>query len=232
MVFYTRDLRKFEVDICPKLSIGDGVSSMVYRNDDMAIKLYYDWAKTTFMSECRFDALSSVKSDNYIELHDLIMKVKAYDPEKYIRENGFKIDGYTARYYVQDETNPMFKPSSYLISNIEGLQELTEQLVKKRIRLRDIDVENTILTKDKIVLIDPDLYEVTSESKKELRMGNTYEIFFLIKLIMYGYSGELQDSVMNYFTEFEEQNAFECLDQVKRELSRVRTPIEMFEKRA
>lgn len=235
MEFYTRDLRKLELDTCSELIIGNGCFSDVYKNDDTAIKLYTEWAnwtKSTLMTERKFNVLSSIKSDNYIELHDLFMKVDSHNPKEYIRKNGFSIDGYTAKYYVKDETNPMFKPSSYFISNIEGFEELVEQFVKKRIKLGDINVENTVLTENKIVLIDPDFYEIASGSKKKLRIANTYEIFWLIKLIMYTYSGELQNTAIKYFDEFKEQSVFEGLKEVKRELSRVRTPIEIFEKRA
>lgn len=247
MEFYTRDLKKIELDISRQSIIKNGCFSDVYRSDDIAVKLYADyanWTKPTLMTEQKFDRISSVKSDNFIELYDLIMKVDDNTPKNGIWRKDFRIDGYTARYYLQDSDNPMYKPSSYFISNITGLQALINELSIKGIKLNDVDIPNTILTKDNIVIIDPDLYDISLdmsdkftlsvlalEDRKKIKLSNSYEILWLIRLLMYEYSGELKEDVLKYFNQFNGNNTIDSLEQVKKDLSRVKKPIEMFERR-
>ena len=252
MEFYTRDLKRVDLDVNFQSLINSGSFSNVYKSNDLAVKLYNDysnWTNNPMMTEKKFDRISSVKSDNFIELHDLIMKTDDNDIVKGIKGKNFRIDGYTARYYEADNKNPMYKPSSYFISNIVSLQDLIEELTQKGIILNDVDVPNTILTKDNIVIIDPDLYDITLDlsdifcrfaiselkgerhSTKKIKLSNAYEILWLIRLLMYEHSSELKDDVLKYFDEFNGYNSIDCIEQVKKDLCRVRTPIEMFERR-
>lgn len=157
--------------------VGIGQCSSVYRYFDDCVKLLdQDILFNKFRSSIK--TIKGVKSDNLYEIKDLL---KGYwDDGVRVR---YDYVGYLMRYYesffnssvklTDDITVSVFDifkmPIEYIIENYYGLIELANKLAKNDIVINDLHHDNCIKTKDKIIVIDCDHYNV------EKRCMNPFE---------------------------------------------------------
>jgi hypothetical protein len=228
MNLYSKSLNRLDIDLRKVERINRLVitNAYIYRYLDLIIKKY--WVGTQYaITDEVFELLSAIKNKHLMELYEIFTLLSDTDYEQkhndYLRgKNSFVMDGYTAKFYQTDDINPLLENSSYLLTNIEELKELVEIISHKHIIMEDTKIENAIIQRQGIVLIDPDFYHLSTKSIEEIRNKNYRELFCLLRNIFEDYGEDLQ-----YFMHLRGDNALEKINAMEQELKRVRRPIDL-----
>lgn len=168
MIYYTTDLRKLE--IIPSNFIGDGTQGKVYRlKDNICIKIYgKDVIK--YNPEI-FTLFKELSLPGFCRLYDLL----------YNNINLEKLTAYTMQYYSKEVENILLMPTEYTIHSFNLLYNSIKTLSENKILIRDALPKNTILTKDKIILIDSDDYIKSVQNKERVLQRNIERLLYLFK---------------------------------------------------
>lgn len=165
-----------------------GKCGTIYKfSDDLCIKrydrdIYFDYC---LLNTSIYDDLKTIKSDNLVDI-----KMPLYKDNKSI------IDAYLLTYYKEQYDDFLEIPTEYLLYNLEEILKLIKEISEYKIRLDDLKRENIILTKDNIVLIDPDRwYYKFKDSEKEIEKLN-------INNIMAMFSKITKESLKNNYLDF------------------------------
>ena len=165
-----------------------GKCGTIYKfSDDLCIKrydrdIYFDYC---LLNTSIYDDLKTIKSDNLVDI-----KMPLYKDNKSI------IDAYLLTYYKEQYDDFLEIPTEYLLYNLEEILKLIKEISEYKMRLDDLKRENIILTKDNIVLIDPDRwYYKFKDSEKEIEKLN-------INNIMAMFSKITKESLKNNYLDF------------------------------
>lgn len=153
-------------------SVHHGECAHIYRiSGYLAFKKYYAYLS----GKCRitediFKALKSLKHGNLVNL------------EEYFYENidSDLIDAYTYDYIESEDVNILEMDKDFTLFNLEQLEELFELFTSLNIKTKDVKAANSVMTSDKIILIDPDCFSFyLSSDKEQLRSINRRELLDL-----------------------------------------------------
>ena len=168
-----------------------GKCGTIYKfSDDLCIKrydrdIYFDYC---LLNTSIYDDLKTIKSDNLVDI-----KMPLYKDNKSI------IDAYLLTYYKEQYDDFLEIPTEYLLYNLEEILKLIKEISEYKIRLDDLKRENIILTKDNIVLIDPDRwYYKFKDSEKEIEKLNINNIMAMFSKIT---EKSLQDNHLDFLIE-------------------------------
>lgn len=194
MIYYTKDNNKIFIpnSILNKEN-GHGKCGTVYKyNDDLCIKIYnrgIDFDHCLLNTDI-YEDLKKIKSDNLVDIKMALYKDK---------ENKSITDAYLLTYYEEKYDDFLEIYTDYLLYNLEEIFKLIKEISIFKIRLDDLKRENIILTKDNIVLIDPDrwYYNFLSsiESVEKLNINNIMGMFSEIT------EKSLQDNHLDFLIE-------------------------------
>ena len=167
-----------------------GKCGTIYKfSDDLCIKrydrdIYFDYC---LLNTSIYDDLKTIKSDNLVDIKMALYKDK---------ENKSITDAYLLTYYEEKYDDFLEIYTEYLLYNLEEILKLIKEISEYKIRLDDLKRENIILTKDNIVLIDPDRwYYKFKDSEKEIEKLN-------INNIMAMFSKITKESLKNNYLDF------------------------------
>ena len=167
-----------------------GKCGTIYKfSDDLCIKrydrdIYFDYC---LLNTSIYDDLKTIKSDNLVDIKMALYKDK---------ENKSITDAYLLTYYEEKYDDFLEIYTDYLLYNLEEIFKLIKEISIFKIRLHDLKRENIILTKDNIVLIDPDRwYYKFKDSEKEIEKLN-------INNIMAMFSKITKESLKNNYLDF------------------------------
>ena len=176
MIYYTKDNNKIFIpnSILNKEN-GHGKCGTVYKyNDDLCIKIYnrgIDFDHCLLNTDI-YEDLKKIKSDNLVDIKMALYKDK---------ENKRITDAYLLTYYEEKYDDFLEIYTDYLLYNLEEIFKLIKEISIFKIRLHDLKRENLILTKNNIVLIDPDrwYYNFLSsiEAVERLNINNIMGMF-------------------------------------------------------
>ena len=194
MIYYTKDNNKIFIpnSILNKEN-GHGKCGTVYKyNDDLCIKIYnrgIDFDHCLLNTDI-YEDLKKIKSDNLVDIKMALYKDK---------ENKRITDAYLLTYYEEKYDDFLEIPTDYLLYNLEEIFKLIKEISIFKIRLHDLKRENLILTKNNIVLIDPDrwYYNFLSsiEAVERLNINNIMGMFSEIT------EKSLQDNHLDFLIE-------------------------------
>lgn len=194
MIYYTKDNNKIFIpnSILNKEN-GHGKCGTVYKyNDDLCIKIYnrgIDFDHCLLNTDI-YEDLKKIKSDNLVDIKMALYKDK---------ENKSITDAYLLTYYEEKYDDFLEIYTDYLLYNLEEIFKLIKEISIFKIRLHDLKRENLILTKDNIVLIDPDrwYYNFLSsiEAVEKLNINNIMGMFSEIT------EKSLQDNHLDFLIE-------------------------------
>ena len=191
MIYYTKDNNKIFIpnSILNKEN-GHGKCGTVYKyNDDLCIKIYnrgIDFDHCLLNTDI-YEDLKKIKSDNLVDIKMALYKDK---------ENKSITDAYLLTYYEEKYDDFLEIYTDYLLYNLEEIFKLIKEISIFKIRLHDLKRENLILTKNNIVLIDPDRwYYKFKDSEKEIEKLN-------INNIMAMFSKITKESLKNNYLDF------------------------------
>ena len=167
-----------------------GKCGTIYKfSDDLCIKrydrdIYFDYC---LLNTSIYDDLKTIKSDNLVDIKMALYKDK---------ENKSITDAYLLTYYEEKYDDFLEIYTDYLLYNLEEIFKLIKEISIFKIRLHDLKRENLILTKNNIVLIDPDRwYYKFKDSEKEIEKLN-------INNIMAMFSKITKESLKNNYLDF------------------------------
>lgn len=193
MAYYDRKNRKLDKRNMKYLV--NGSFGNVYFDEEKILKVYHPECIDPFEGKITlevFDILKEIHHPNFIELLDIYnnLDLLTLFCRKFNLINSFQIDAYTAKYYQKEDINPLLESKDYLLDNLREIDQLCTLLTKLRIRLDDLRAGNTIFTKEKMIIIDPDYFRLTALSMKQLTIHNKKSLFHLMKDIFSNYLEE------------------------------------------
>ena len=243
MDFYNRDNVKFDFNDMEYLS--HGYNGEVFYNNKIIFKKYFAWSeKDSRINLQLFDLLKEFKNPHFIELYDVYTKY--YKIEiinkiiKKIRNNAFLVEGYSAKYYQEDNIDVLNASKEYFLENLFEIEKLINELSENGIKINDIKRENIILNKDNIVIIDPDLFYLWNPIS--CLSANKEKLYYLFNDLLLN---EVLKTPYLYVTSkyLKEQNIFKnhmynlyateefCVtDEFSKILKHTKKPVELFEK--
>ena len=166
--------------------LSQGDCGEVSYNDEIILKEYFGFINNSYrIKEKVFDILKSIDDKHLIELYDIYTaknKIKIFFGK--LLQCQFKVDYYTAKYYSDNSVNVLNEPKEYLLENLFELQKLFNILTENNICTKDVKRANTIIGKEGIVIIDPDLFYIVDSSDAFLRQMNKKNLFELYNSIL------------------------------------------------
>ena len=166
--------------------INKGLCAEIYSDDEQIFKKYFPLTPRTYrLKENVFDILKDINNPHFIELYEIYNRSNQIDSYKSIcDEHEFIVSAYTAKYYKDNSVNALLEDKNYLLENFCELEKLFEELTKNNICTNDVKRDNSILGKNGIVIIDPDLFYLVESSDAFLRQINKKNLFNLYNSII------------------------------------------------
>lgn len=144
-LFYDKDRNRYKFQL--KEKIGSGGSGEVYKTGkDSCIKIFKYPHNINNKLEEILRIISELDLENMYQIKKIL-----YNDEK-------DLIGYMMKYYQEEKIDILTMPVEYTIENMIGLYKLANSLGKRNIRTHDLIPINTILTENKIIVIDTDGY--------------------------------------------------------------------------
>ena len=186
MIYYNKNNEKVIIpDEILNNVISHGECGTVYRlSNDLCFKKY-DRTFTTKnfrINQKIVDLLNSIDNDNIVEIIDILFNQK--------QNYHYIADAYIMKYYLEKYKNILELPTTYLLENVENILDLSMKCSNLNIRFGDLKDANTIYTKDKIILLDPDLYDTPFHI-------STSELIKINNSIISGFFNELVLNTLN-----------------------------------
>lgn len=176
MKFYDYYGQVHNYDLSDKINHNQGLCGEVYRCDSQwLLKKYRDHCSSDLrLSKDLYDVMKEIDSEHLVEIRDLLFQEK--------RESEMTpIDAYTCRYVQPYADDILLMPTDYLTYNMNELSKVFTKFSECSIRVDDVKGENAIMQKDKIVLIDIDLFYKVMMNKGELDNLNQLDLLKLFK---------------------------------------------------
>lgn len=167
-----------------KRAFNHGGCSNVYLSNGIVTKKYYDYTNHCRIDNEVFEYLKGVDNPHFINLIDYYYEVsKIYYPdgdERDIKEviKQYLIDVYRYYYIKSDDVDILTAPTEYILYNFEEIEKLFKRFAKDKLMVYDMKKQNTVLTKDNIVIIDPDLF-CFKDDKKMCKSFNRVMLSYL-----------------------------------------------------
>lgn len=139
--------------------IGNGNNGTVYQIDnDKCLKIY---RSSAWVNVDTLKIIKDMKFNNYYKIYDML----------YDKDSNFK--GMIMKYYPQEEVNVLMMEKYYLLDNVNGLGRDILSLIEKGIFIVDLNIDNTIINRNGITVVDADLYIYREDYDRDLlgRMG-------------------------------------------------------------
>ena len=139
--------------------IGNGNNGTVYQIDnDKCLKIY---RSSAWVNVDTLKIIKDMKFNNYYKIYDML----------YDKDSNFK--GMIMKYYPQEEVNVLMMEKDYLLDNVNGLGRDILSLIEKGIFIVDLNIDNTIINRNGITVVDTDLYIYREDYDRDLlgRMG-------------------------------------------------------------
>lgn len=182
--YYNRHLERFNLEQMEY--INKGLCAEIYSDDEQIFKKYFPLTPLT----CRlkadvFDILKDINNPHFMKIYEIYNRCNQIDLYKSIcDDHEFIVSAYTAKYYKDNSVNALLEDKNYLLENFYELEKLFEELTKNNICTNDVKKDNSILGKNGIVIIDPDLFYIVESSDAFLRQMNKKNLFELYNSIL------------------------------------------------
>jgi len=233
MPYYNRKLER--LDLSDMKYMTKGGCANIYRNDDIVFKQYYSNTSYSMrLNSDMFDLLKQIDEPHFIKLFDIYSKLNylVMLKNKIVLSN-FKVDGYTAKYYVDNTIDVLYENKDYMLENFYELEKLFNIFSDNRIITTDVRRENVVIGKNNIVVIDPDLFYFTNIINSKIELKNKEKLLKLFRSI-------LVDAVSNFplynkyikcideLCNIEINENTEVIHEMSKRLNYIKKPIELF----
>lgn len=229
--------RKFDILKPEKMEyINKGLCAEIYSNGEKILKKYYSLTPLTCRLKAEvFDILKDINNPHFIELYDIYHRGNEIDLYRSIfGDHEFIVSAYTAKYYKDDSINILLEDKNYLLENFYELENLFEEFTKNMICTNDIKRGNSILGKNGIVIIDPDLFYIVTSAEDFLRKTNKKNLLYLYQsMIMNSFEDDKNyqknmSILMHLLEDIKVTEKTDITHEVSKTLKYVNKPIELF----
>ena len=221
MTVYTENLKM--VILNEENYLTHGHCAKIYKEGEFVKKVYYDYClEKNRLDKNVNEIIKKIDSSYILKIHTLY-----YD---YFKRH---VMGYLATYYEPANIDILEEDVTYTLENLHNIKLLFDKLASYSIKVDDVKTLNTILQKDKIILLDPDLFEIVKCSEESCIKHNNQELIHLFKSIY-------KEALLNYLSEFKNKNPYFILDdlfkvnsdnleeEISKKLIKYKYPIEYF----
>ena len=231
MYYIDENYKKVNIDIQSYKIFDVGGCGEIYRNKDEILKKYYPRTDRLHRLKIKeFNLLKQINHTNFIKLHKIYMICnKPSIIKRYL------VDLYTAKYYQKEDITPAFLNKDYLLENFSSIENLFRIFSDNKIKTYDIKLYNTVFTKDFIVIIDPDLYELSNDKINKIKVWNKNNLFKLFtEILLAGLKGcDWTNMFCWIYDNFNPEKINENTDlahELSKKLQYVKRPIEVIRK--
>lgn len=241
MSYYNRDCKK--LDLSTMRYLDSGSSANIYCNSKIIFKKYFN--NLDYRDKINidiFDLLKEIDNPHLIKLYDIYYNMNLLNLLLYKMEiTTFNVDGYTGKYYGDDSVKFLNANIDYILENFKELEQLFQTFTNNGILTSDIKNNNTILSSEHIIIIDPDRFSFSSDSQSSIAIHNKKKLLQLFRSLCYYGAKEIEYSYTNYWqiikkieTEFNSDDAIivsnktDITSEISKKLKYVKTPIEYF----
>lgn len=242
MAYYNRNYEKLKLNGMKYLNSGN--CAKIFYKQGIIVKEYY--SETIYrcrLSAPMFDQLKNINHPNFIKLFDIYHDFDLLELMKNkITPFHFLVDAYTAQYYLEDSTNILQKQKDYLLENFRELEKLFNIFTEQGICTGDVKRKNTVIENDRIIMIDPDLFYQSKDSKIFISIANKKNLFHLFQSIFIDYFQEHPynpdliseiDFISYMYKKLPNMEITEntiITDEISKNLKYVKKPIDLFKK--
>ncbi len=234
MSYYNRKYNKIKTDNMKFLDCGE--CAKVLYNNEMIFKEYYSQTTNEYrIKQEIFDLLKSINNPHLMELYDTYCNFNLLElVSNKIGLIPFYIDAYTAKYYPDASVNILYENKDYILDNFRELEKLFEIFTDNMICTDDIKRDNTILGKENITIIDPDLFYRVKESKDYVSTTNKKKLLKLFRSILSNYArkeencGKLISYIDTEIVNLDITSSTDVTCELSKKLKYINKPIELF----
>ncbi len=181
--YYNRNYKKLKLNNMEYLNNG-GCAEVLHNEEIIFKEYYYETSHNYRLDEKMFDILKNIHNSHFIELFDIYSNFNFTELLKNkIGMLPFTVDAYTAKYYPDNSVNALLENKDYLLDNFKELEILFKTFSKNMICTADIKKDNTVIGKDGIVIIDPDLFYTMEFGKELISTLNKKNLLYLFRSI-------------------------------------------------
>ncbi len=242
MGYYNRDGQKLSLKLETLKHLNCGGCAKVRYNEKIIFKEYYDFTEKEYrLTPEMFDILKAIDNKHLMKIYEIYSKMNILGLLS-LKANmtPFIIDAYTAKYYRDDNIDVLAAPKDYMLDNFRELEELFTIFTTNGIKTNDLKRGNTILSSNRIVLIDPDSFSILSASNNALAIKNKKALLMLFKDLLLNcalnkedYEQSIQSIIKkadSNLTSFEINEDTEITTELSKKLKYVKRPIDYFRK--
>lgn len=214
-------------------NIGHGWCGDVYRYDSEWVLKYYNenCSSNNRLKKEIYDITKEINSPYIAEIDKLLFKERIYTPSDTIFMTD-SIDAYTCRYVKPDEVDILTIPRDYITDNISELSDVFLEFSDRGVRAMDIKEENVIVQKDKITLIDIDLFYKTCtqidilETENYRALMKLFEQLMLSSAMYYRHGEEIEKGIYQLFEVIHRPSSIDDMKEVTKYLGKFQYPID------
>ena len=236
MAYYNRNYEKLKLKDMKYLNCGE--CAKILHNEKIILKEYFsDTVHYYRLNEKMFDILKEINNPHFIELFDIYTDFSFTELLKNkIGIMPFSIDAYTAKYYQDNSVNVLLESKDYILENFKELEALFNIFSKNMVCTDDIKKDNTVIGKDGIVIIDPDLFYTINSPIDFISLLNKKNLLNLFRsiitnsIIVKQNYGKFIAFIDTELVNIEVTNNTNITDEISKKLKYVKKPIEIFKK--
>ena len=234
MSYYNRDHKKIKLDDFEYLNSGE--CARILYNKEVIFKEYFPETEPCYrINEKVFNILKNINNPHFIELFDFYSDFNFIELLKNkVGILPFVIDAYTAKYYPDDSVNVLIEHKDYILDNLKELEVLFRVFSENMICTDDIKRDNTVIGKDGIVIIDPDLFYTMQSSREFISTLNKKNLLYLFRDILINSiknelnPGKIKTFIDNELVNFEVKANTDVTYEISKKLKYIKKPIELF----
>lgn len=245
MAYYNRNLERLKLKRKKLVWLDHGNCAKAFRYGDKVFKEYF--SETEDASRLKpevFDILRDINDDHFIKLFEIysdmdLVELLIYMCNKNLYQNKsdsnfFQVDSYIAKYYLDNPINVLEDPIDYVLDNFRELDILFDIFTDNGIQTEDMKRENTAMSSNGIVILDPDCFYISKDSKSTLKVKNKENLLHLLKSICCNSVGyytnykELKSKINKKLDDICVVENTDIAYEVQKKLSHVKKPIDYF----
>lgn len=238
MAYYNRQLQRLKLKRKKLKYLDRGCCAKAYYYGDKVFKKYFsETGDDSRLKPEVFDILRDINHDHFIKLFEIYSDMNLSELLIYLLDkSSFQVDGYMAKLYLNISINVLEGPIDYISDNFRELDILFDIFTNNGIQTKDVKRKNTAMSSNGIVILDPDCFYMSKDSKSTLKTKNKEKLLDLFKSICrdsaenYVNHEELKDKIDKKIGDIRVTENTDVAYEISKKLSYVKKPIDYFMK--
>lgn len=234
MAYYNRNGKILRIKRKGMEYLNSGECASVYHNNEIIFKEYFSETP----ADCRlkpriFDILKDIDDEHFMKLLEIYSDMNLLELIQYkTNARNFSVDAYTAIYYNDDSVNVLYESTDYILDNFRELERLFDIFTNNSIITDDVKRENVILSHNGIIIIDPDIFDISSSRNQDIQTANKKELLNLFRSICVSDVGDIENhheitiKIIRDLTDIDINSKTDITSEISKKLKYVKKPIE------